>query len=331
MRKINTTAINIALILLLTIPLSAMGGKLYRWVDADGRVQYSDRVPPSQQSKEHTRLDGISGMELEKIKAARSKEEIENELAREKALKRLRAEQQRLIDKQKAADRVLLRTFRSEDDIKMARDGKLTAIDVHIQVIRGNIKRLKNRLEDLQKSAADIERQGKKPSQHFLDDMTSLRQQIKDAYASIIVKERDKDTIWASHEDDLKRFRTLKKLQPEKPGITPSQQSASLLETVVKCPDTESCDKAWKKANAYVERHATTRLQLASDIILLTRMPIQDDEFSLTVSRIADKEGGEGAEIFLDLQCKNSPGGEKFCKTDKVKNIRSNFRSAIAP
>jgi len=330
MRKINTTTINIALILLLTIPLSAMGGKLYRWVDEDGRVQYSDRVPPSQQSKEHTRLDGKSGIELEKVKAARSKEEVEKELAREKALKRLRTEQQRLIESQKAADRVLLRTFRSEEDIKMARDGKLTAIDVHIQVIRGNIKRLKNRLEDLQKSAADIERQGKKTSQHFLDDMTSLRQQIKDAYASIIVKERDKDTIWASHEDDLKRFRTLKKLQPEKPGITPSQQTASLLETVVKCADTESCNLAWKKANAYVELHATTRLQLASDIILLTRMPIQDDEFSLTVSRIAEKEG-TGAEIFLDLQCKNSPGGEKFCKTDKVKTIRSNFRPTLTP
>jgi hypothetical protein len=306
-----------------------MGGKLYRWVDEDGRVQYSDRVPPSQQSKGHSRLDD-SGIELEKVKAARSKEEVEAELAREKALKRLRAEQQRLIEKQKAADRVLLRTFRSEDDIKMARDGKLTAIDVHIQVIRGNIKRLKSRLEDLQKGAADLERQGKKPSQHYLDDMASLRQQIKDAYASIIVKERDKDTIWAKHEDDLKRFRTLKKLQPEKPGTTPSQQEASLLETVVKCPNTKSCNTAWEKATAYIEQHATTHLQLASDIILLTRSPIQDDEFSLTVSRIADKEG-EGAEIFLDLQCKNSPGGKKFCKTDKVKAIRSNFRPALTP
>jgi len=329
MRKVNTTVTNITLILLLALPLSSMAGKLYRWVDEDGRVQYSDRVPPKQQTKEHSRLDD-SGVELEKVKAARSKEEIEKELAREKALKRLRAEQQRLIDSQKAADRVLLRTFRSEDDIKMARDGKLTAIDVHIQVIRGNIKRLKNRLEDLQKGAADMERQGEKPSKRYLEDMASLRQQIKDTYASIIAKERDKDTIWAKHEDDLKRFRSLKKLQPEKPGKTPSQQTASLLETVVKCPDTEGCDLAWKKAQAYLELHATTRMQIASDIILLTRMPIQDDEFSLTISRIANKES-PGAEIFLDLQCKNTPGGEKFCKTDKVKNIRQGFRSALTP
>jgi len=329
MHKINFTIINTALILLLIIPLSAMGGKLYRWVDDEGRVQYSDRVPPASRAKAHSRLDE-SGIEIEKIKAAKSKQEIQAELAREKALKRLRAEQQRIIDAQTAADRVLLRTFRSEDDIKMTRDGKLAAIDVHIQVIRGNIKRLKNRLEELQKGAADMERQGGKPSRRYLDDMTSLRQQIKDAYASIIVKERDKDTIWAHHENDLQRFRTLKRLEPEKPGKTPSQQSASLLETVVTCPDAASCNLAWEKAQTYVELHATTRMQLASDIILMTRMPIQDDEFSLTVSRITNKEGTD-TEIFLDLQCKNTPGGAKFCETDKVKAIRHNFREALTP
>ncbi len=329
MRKINITAISVTLILLLTLPITAMGGKMYRWVDAEGRVQYSDRVPPEQQARGHSRLDK-SGVELETSGAAKSKEEIQKELAREKALKRLRAEQQRLIDQQKAADRVLLRTFRSEDDIKMARDGKLTAIDVHIQVIRGNIKRLKNRLEDLQKGAADMERQGRTPPKNYLNDMTSLHQQIKDAYASIIVKERNKDAIWINHEDDLQRFRTLKRLQPEKPGITPSQQTASLLETVVQCPDTKSCDLAWKKASAYVEQHATTRLHLTSNIILLTRTPRQNDEFSLTVSRIANKEG-TGAEIFLDLQCKNSRGGKQFCQTEKIKNIRNNFHSALTP
>ncbi len=328
MRKINFITVSTALALLLAVPLSA-AGKMYRWVDDEGRVQYSDRMPPSQKTKEHSRLDE-SGIEVERVKAAKSKEEIEAELAREKALKRLRAEQQRIIDRQKAADRVLLRTFRSEDDIKMARDGKLTAIDVHIQVIRGNIKRLKNRLEEMQKEAADMERQGRKPSKRYLADMDSLRQQIKDAYTSIIVKERDKDAIWASHEEDLQRFRTLKRLQPEKPGITPSQQEASLLETVVACPDPKRCDLAWKKAQTYVERHATTPMQLFSDVILMTRMPIQDDEFSLTVTRMASKEGA-GAEIFLDLQCKNTPGGEKFCETEKVKAIRRNFREALAP
>ena len=328
MRKINFTTAGIALILLLTIPLSATG-KMYRWVDDEGRVQYSDRVPPDQKAKEHSRFDE-SGIEIEKVKAAKSKKETQEQLAREKALKRLRAEQQRIIDIQKAADRVLLRTFRSEDDIKMSRDGKLTAIDVHIQVIRGNIKRLKNRLEELQKGAADMERQGRKPPQRYLADMLSVRQQIKDAYASIILKERDKDTIWASHEEDLQRFRTLKKLQPEKPGITPSQQNASLLETVVACPDAESCNLAWEKAQTYVELYATTPMQLSSDIILMTRMPMQDDEFSLTVTRITAKEG-TGAEIFLDLQCKNTPRGEKFCETEKVKAIRRNFREALTP
>ena len=329
MRKMNITLISITLILFLTIPLSVMGGKLYRWVDENGKVHYSDRVPPASRGQERSRLDD-SGVEIKKIQAAKSRQEMEQELAREKALKKHRTEQQRLIDAQKAADRVLLRTFRSEDDIKMARDGKLAAINVHIQVIRDNIKRLKTRLEELQKDAADMERQGNKPSKRYLDDMASLRQQIKETYASIVIKERDKDTIWANHEDDLQQFRVLKKLQPENPGKVPSQQAASLLETVVQCPDTESCDLAWQKAKAYVTLHATTHMQVAGDVILMTHMPTHDDEFSLTVSRIADKEG-TGAEIFLDLQCKNSPGGKEFCMTEKITAIRHDFRDAITP
>ena len=186
MHRFNTTAINLCIALLLTLPLSAVGGKLYRWVDDDGKVHYSDRVPPEQARKERSELD-VRGIEIDRVGAAKSKEQV----AREKELKRLREEQQRLIDKQKAADRVLLRTFRSEDDIKMARDGKLTAIDVHMQVVRSNIKRLKRNLEEMQKNAADRERQGESVSKRYLGDMAHVREQIEDAYASIIQKERN--------------------------------------------------------------------------------------------------------------------------------------------
>ncbi len=323
MHRINITAISLCMILFAIMPLSATGGKLYRWIGDDGKVHYSDRVPPDQARKERSELDE-RGIEIDRVEAAKTREQI----AREKELKRLRAEQQRLIDQQKAADRVLLRTFRSEDDIKMARDGKLAAIDVHIQVVRSNIKRLKRNLERMQKNAADRERQGKDISKRYLEDMANIRQQIKDAYAAIVQKERSKEQIWAKHEQDLQRFRILKKLKPETPGMSPAQKTASLLETVVVCADPASCDSVWKKAEAYVQKHATTRLQMSSRVIIMTAMPVQDNEYSLTVSRMAQKKG-PGAEIFLDIQCKNSPGGEALCKSERIKAIRSGFRAAM--
>jgi len=286
---------------------------MYRWVDDDGNVQFTDKIPPESIKKERSLLDE-KGYEIKRISAAKTK----LERAREKELERLRAEKQKIIEIQKAADRVLLRTFRSEDDIKMARDGKLTAIDMHIQVIRSNIKRLKNRLEEMQTNAANMERQAVNVGKALLNDMTYTRQHIKDAYASIIIKERDKD------------FRKLKQLEPEKPGITPSQQVSSLLETVVACIDKQACDLDWEQASAYLEKHAMTQVQMASDIILMTVMPAKNHEFGLTISRIAQKNG-VGAEIFLDLQCKNTPIGKELCNSDKIKAIRMGFRPALEP
>ncbi|MEJ1397702.1 MAG: DUF4124 domain-containing protein, partial [Candidatus Sedimenticola sp. (ex Thyasira tokunagai)] len=110
---------------------TADAGRLYRWVDDQGKVHYSDHVPTEHSRSARSQLDE-RGLEVKRTEAAKSAKEI----AREKELKKLREEQQRLIERQRAKDQVLLRTFRTEDDILMARNGKLTSIDTMIMIIR---------------------------------------------------------------------------------------------------------------------------------------------------------------------------------------------------
>ena len=155
---------------LLATPVIA---KLYRWVDADGKVHYTDKLPPSQVNKARTELNkrGIQVRQVDRAKTA-------EELAQEKELKRLIKEREKLIERQKAEDRVLLRTFRSEDDIIMAQDGKLAAIDVMIQIAISNIKQAKTQLVNMQNSAASQERRGKKPSKKLLREIASSRQHL---------------------------------------------------------------------------------------------------------------------------------------------------------
>ena len=323
MRWIGYITICLSIALSLAIPLTAVGGKLYRWTDNEGHVHYTDKVPPEFIRKERTRLDA-RGIEVERIDAAKTKEEI----ARDNELMRLRAEKQRLIDEQNASDRVLLNTYRSEDDIKMARDGKLASIDSHIQIARVSIKRIKQKLEEMQKGAADLERQGKGIPKSYLDEIQSTRQQIKQTYAHIINKERNKEHLWNKHQDFLERFRKLKNLEPQKPGLTPAEKADSLLETVVVCADEATCNASWERAESYVRRHASTKLQMLSQTIIMTASPIKDNEYSLTVARIRKKDG-QGAEIFLDLQCKSTPRGKDACKSEKINKIRDGFSIAI--
>ncbi|WP_428609362.1 DUF4124 domain-containing protein [Sedimenticola sp.] len=299
-------------------------GKIYRWVDEEGNVHLSDKVPAEQVRNARTELSG-SGREVEKIQAAKTEEEI----AKEKELEKLRAEQQRLIEIQRAKDQVLLRTFRTEDDLLMARNGKLAAIDSNIHVIRGNIRRMKGHLAEMQQNAASMERQGQRLSENLLKDIENTRAQLRDSYTTIIQKEQEKEAIRNSSAKDLARFRNLKNLREENTGSPLDQEkTASLLDTVVVCQDDQACDIAWSKVEEYVRKYATTRLQMLSDSIIMSAAPLKDEDISLTASRIRFKDK-PGAELFMDLQCKSSPRGIDLCKTDEVEKIRTGFRNYL--
>jgi len=316
-------------ILLAAILLTASMGLhafTYRWVDEEGNVHYSDRLPPEQAKAARSHLDK-RGIETKRIEAAKTAEE----LAREKELEELRAVEQRLINEQQERDLVLMRTFRSEDDILMARDGKLASIDTSIQIDRTNIHRMKLKLSYMQKNAADIERQGQKISANLLKDIESTRKSLRDSHANIIHKEQQKASIREKYSNDLARFRELKKLRgPIEPADSPSApRQATLLETVVICKDDTHCDELWVKAETYVREHATTRLQLLANSIIMTASPIKDNDITIAVSRIVEP-GIPGAKLFMDLQCKDSPRGKDYCLTPEVDSVRTGFRQFLS-
>ena len=302
-----------------------LSARTYRWTDADGKVHYSDRLPPEHIKGARSHLDD-QGLETKRVEAAKTKEE----LAREAELKQLRAAEKRLIEEQREKDLVLVRTFRNEDDIMMARDGKLVSIDTSILIDRSNINRLKLKLAEMQKNAADTERQGRKVSPNYLKEIESTRKTLKEAHANIIRKEQHKELIREKHNADLQRFRVLKHLRDPENSLEKSdnKQRVTLLETVVICEDDRQCDVLWAKAESYVRQHATTRLQLLADSIIMTAAPIKDDDITIAVSRIVEPNT-PGARLFLDLQCKESPRGKDFCLTAEVELIRTGFRKFL--
>ncbi len=59
MKKLNVLAIMISLVVFSNDSIAKK--KLYKWVDENGKVTYSDQVPPDQITKEHEEInkDGI--------------------------------------------------------------------------------------------------------------------------------------------------------------------------------------------------------------------------------------------------------------------------------
>lgn len=297
--------------------------RFYRWVDEQGVVHYTDRIPPDQVEKGHTALSE-KGVPLETVPPAQTLEELK----RERELKRLRGEQERLLEQQRAADRVLLSGFRSVDDLIMARDGKLTSVDVVIAVARSSIRREQERLAQQRSEAADLERAGRPIPPHLEEGIAKTERAIRDAYSTIVDRERQKEEIRLGFDRDLKRFRQLKEIPEDKIQLH-EDPSRPALGNLVICAGKEHCARLWSRAVAYVREHATTPVQIAGLNILITAAPKTPEDLSLALSLIQD-QGEETASLFLDMQCRTPGSADLDCGEELVLRILDGFRKAVA-
>ena len=297
---------------------------LYKWVDEQGNIHYSDRVPPEEVQRARSEMDK-RGLTVKRTEAARTPEDI----AKEQELARLRAERERVEAEQKSVDQVLLRTFRSEDDVLMARDGKVQAIDTQIGVIRSLLAQTQERLAEQQRLAADMERQGTPVTQKQLQAIGDLRRQIDDSYAAIVQNEQARAALIEKYDRDLVRFRQLQTPSHTEASVPKAKERAALLDTVVSCANEAACEQMWKKGEAYLRLNAVTPMRLPGSNILSTAPAQKDDEFSLTLSRLPDKDGS-GVRLFLDLQCRDSAPGREFCNGAQARKVREGFKAALA-
>ncbi len=195
-------------ICLFTIPLSSHAG-IKCWTNKDGVRECGNAIPPeySQQSSETINERGIT---VESKERALTKEELAEIKKREDEEKQRAADEAEKRKKQDAADRVLLATFLSEEEINTARDRKLTVIDGNIEVTNIAINKLNDDLQLQRKKAANYERKGKTVPESTLKEIASLERQIKNKEEFIESRTAEKDVIREKYARDLERFRELK-------------------------------------------------------------------------------------------------------------------------
>jgi hypothetical protein len=311
-------------LLLFLVSNALIASTFYRWQDADGHWHYTDTIPPEQIKKEHSQLDK-HGIEVGAVKRVKNSEE----LAKEAALKKLRAKQKKILERQQAEDRVLLRTFRSGDDIIMARDGKLRAVDLQMTLVKSNIKRMKEKLRKMHQRAAEKELSGTSLSTAQKENIKTINSSLKDTYASIIKRKQRKATIYEKYNHDLKRFLEMHKLSSKQADDIINEKGSELeLQNVLSCADEASCQQAWARVEQFILLNATTNLQVIGDNIIMSAPPKLSSDISLTISRTRDYKKNS-TYIFMDLQCNDSVSGSEFCEGDEVKRVYSQFQDYL--
>ncbi|MCP4390796.1 MAG: DUF4124 domain-containing protein [Gammaproteobacteria bacterium] len=188
---------------------AASAGALYKWIDEDGQVRYSDRLPVKQVKKKHQQLNS-QGVVVGTTEAAMSEEELAAEAEANRKAEELAKEDARLKDIQYKKDQVLLLTFSSEKELALARDDRLEVLESVIRLITKSIDSNQQTLKELETTAEEnYTSQGNEVPGGLAQKIEHFTSKIESRTDQLLLKIEEKDRINGQFELDLARFREL--------------------------------------------------------------------------------------------------------------------------
>lgn len=174
---------------------------MYRWVDGNGRVHYSDTPPTTYQKS--------GGAEMSKqgvvIKRTQSEAERRAEAERQAEQARIQEEQSR----QAQVDRALMATYTTEAEIDLARD---RALEHHKLVIQGAEIRgtaVSATLADLKQRIANIQKAGRPVGTGLKDQLDQATRESQDLKRVIQTNQETMEKVREKYASDKARFRQL--------------------------------------------------------------------------------------------------------------------------
>ena len=163
----------ILLLILLSTSTVVASAELYRWVDEDGNVHYSDQVPPTEAERPRVELNAY-GQAVREVNTVKTREQQLRE--QQERLEALQRERER--EKQEAEDRALLTTFASIDEIELLYANRLRDIDSYTETNRRKLEKTRALLQKtIDKKTWYLSRNLKVPQQ-ISDNIKEYEQQI---------------------------------------------------------------------------------------------------------------------------------------------------------
>jgi len=259
----KTTMLLRLLLLPATLAVStAYGERTYKWIDAEGNVTYSNRLPP--ESAQHERKEYNQHGRVVKVYSAPL---TDAQKAEQKRLADLAAKKKERAEKRAIHDRSLLATYSNVADMVKAMQNKLSLIDALVKLTSSRIKSMQERLLTMSEEAAQYERSGKQLPFRLHSQITNLRDQI--AHNKQFMKDKELETIEIRRQfdEDIARY---KELTGDEPKV--ASRGPTPLEIARKNPDIT------------LSRHDRTLLTTFSseeDLLFARNEEVQNIDFSI--------------------------------------------------
>jgi hypothetical protein len=203
---------------LLALTCSTQVWALYKWVDENGQIHYSEQLPVDRSKQRFQTLDKsgrlIDTQEAKKTPAQKRQERAEQErLQREEEARK--REEERIRQEKAFNDNVLLMTFTSEQEIVEAKKERIDVIDSVIGLLLKDIEAEESKLRDLQDRAkATYTDKGKDIPGGLAQNIEYSLVKIANHKEHLQLKLEERDKIEQQYIDDLERFRVLTQQKP---------------------------------------------------------------------------------------------------------------------
>lgn len=197
----SSMAYSLVLALFLVLAAQPAQAKMYKWVDAQGNVHYTDTPPPESAGQGNSEVKKSGTV----VKRTESTEEREKRLAAEAAEK----ERKKAAAEQARKDRALLATYTSEREIDLARDRALEHHNLIIKSAEARLKQLEPGLKELENKVRAATKGGKPAPQHLQEQYDAKRAEVEEAQRVIKTNQEAKIKVRERYEAEKLRFREL--------------------------------------------------------------------------------------------------------------------------
>jgi hypothetical protein len=198
-------------------------GKLYRWVDKEGKVHYDDALPPEAVNQARTEFNTKSGMQTAQVDRALTDAERaqQAQAAADAAAAAAKAEEQ------KHQEEVMLATYSNENDLRRAYGERITLLKTTVESTEVSIQNVRENLAMMLQQASDSELGGHKVTPERLKSIQELHAEHLRQQQFLSNRRLELDSLNGEFARVLARYRELKNPAQPAPAAAEPLPNAS--------------------------------------------------------------------------------------------------------
>ncbi|HEU0153202.1 MAG TPA: DUF4124 domain-containing protein [Arenimonas sp.] len=184
--------------------------KLYRWVDKDGKVQFSDALPPEAVDQARTEFNAASGSTTAQVDRALTAEE---RVAKAEA-DRLQAIADKEAEQARKTEAAMIASFQNEEELRHSFTNRIDLLKQTLEAIEAGIASQRASLSSMLAEAAESELAGKAVPARQAQGIRGLHDEMVRQQQMLVLKQGELVELDAELLRLVERFRELKGAAP---------------------------------------------------------------------------------------------------------------------